>query len=104
MLIAVGDQRYLDDFLMQLGENAETPAEIGMIADYAHAAGRPALLARLGRSAAFDGKVHDRTSFPIPKIKGLLEPEADVEPPLLLSVAPGKHVPQRGREPGGSAG
>lgn len=87
MLIAVGDQRYLDHFLKTLAENAETPQEIGMIAEYANAAGRPTLLARLGRSAAFDGKVHEQTAFPIPEIEGLLKPNADVEPALLLGIA-----------------
>lgn len=87
MLIAAGDQRYLGDFLGRLAENAETATEIGMVAEYANAAGRPALLARLGRSAAFDGKVNEKTSFPIPKIKGLLRPAAAVEPSLLLSLA-----------------
>jgi len=87
MLIAVGDQRYLDHFLKELAENAETAQEIGMIAEYANAAGRPTLLARLGRSAAFDGKVHEQTAFPIPDIDGLLTPTADVDPALLLSIA-----------------
>jgi len=87
MLIAVGDQRYLDHVLKALAENAETPQEIGMIAEYASAAGRPTLLARLGRSAAFDGKVHEQTAFPIPEIDGLLTPVADVEPALLLGIA-----------------
>ena len=87
MLIAVGDQRYLDHFLRTLAEHAETPQEIGMIAEYASAAGRPTLLARLGRNAAFDGKVHEQTAFPIPDIDGLLTPIADVEPALLLGIA-----------------
>ncbi|MEM9624712.1 MAG: lytic transglycosylase domain-containing protein [Pseudomonadota bacterium] len=87
MLIAVDSRRYLDDFLGELTESAETAAEIGMVAEYANAAGRPALLARLGRSAAFEGKVHERTSFPVPRIEGLLRPAAAVEPSLLLSVA-----------------
>lgn len=87
MLIAAGNGRYLDEFLAELGVHAESSAEIGMIADYAKAAGRPTLLARLGRSAAFDGKVHVSTAFPIPKIEGLLEPEASVAPALLLGVA-----------------
>ena len=87
MLIAVGDQRYLDYFLKTLAEDAETPQEIGMIAEYASAAGRPTLLARLGRSAAFDGKVHEQAAFPIPDIDGLLTPIADVEPALLLGIA-----------------
>ncbi len=87
MLIAVGNRRYLDDFLGELAESAEAATEIGMVAEYAHAAGRPTLLARLGRSAAFDGKVHEETSFPIPRIEGLLQPAAAVEPSLLLSLA-----------------
>ncbi len=87
MLIAVGSQHYLDDFLGELAKSAETAAEIGMVAEYASAAGRPTLLARLGRTAAFDGKVHEKTSFPIPRIEGLLRPDATVEPSLLLSVA-----------------
>ncbi|MGI9420889.1 MAG: lytic transglycosylase domain-containing protein [Geminicoccaceae bacterium] len=87
MLIAVGDRRYLGDFLSQLAADATTPAEIAIIADYAKAAGRPALLARLGRTAAFDGKVHEKTAFPIPRIKGLLNPDAAVEPALILSLA-----------------
>ena len=87
MLIAVGDQRYLGDFLGELAARAETAAEIGLIADYANAAGRPALVARLGRSAAFRGQVHEKSAFPIPKIEGLLSPAAPVEPPLLLGLA-----------------
>ncbi|MEM7042110.1 MAG: lytic transglycosylase domain-containing protein [Pseudomonadota bacterium] len=87
MLIAVGDRRYLGDFLVQLAADAETPAEIAMIAEYANAAGRPTLLARLGRNAAFGGVVHKATAFPIPNIAGLLEPAAAVEPSLLLSLA-----------------
>ena len=87
MLIAVGDERYLDDFLEHLASRAETAVEIGLIADYANAAGRPTLLARLGRNAAFEGNVHETSAFPIPKIEGLLQPKADVEPPLLLSLA-----------------
>ncbi|MGI9486334.1 MAG: lytic transglycosylase domain-containing protein [Geminicoccaceae bacterium] len=87
MLIAAGSQPYLDDFLGALAESAETAAEIGMVAEYANAAGRPTLVARLGRSAAFDGKVHEKTSFPIPRIEGLLRPAATVEPSLLLSLA-----------------
>lgn len=105
MLIAVGDEPHLDDVLRQLAANAETPAEIGMIADYAHAAGQPALLARLGRSAAFAGKVHEKTAYPIPKIKGLLEPTADVEPPLLLSLARQESMFQRdAASPAGARG
>ena len=63
MLIAVGSQPYLDDFLGELAESAETAAEIGMVAEYANAAGRPTLMARLGRSAAFNGKVHEKNIF-----------------------------------------
>ena len=87
MLIAVGDQRILDNFLDELANQATTAMEIGLIADYANAAGRPALLARIGRNAAFKGKVHEKSAFPIPKIKGLLQPAASVEPSLLLGVA-----------------
>lgn len=87
LLIAVGDQRLLEDFLGQLADDAETGAEIGLIADYANAAGLPTLVARLGRAAAFDGKVYEKASFPIPTIQGLLQPKAAVEPSLLLSVA-----------------
>ncbi len=87
LLIAVGDRRYLEDFLGQLADNATTAAEIGMIADYADAAGHPTLLARLGRIAAFEGKVHEKAAFPIPTIDGLLRPAATIEPSLLLSVA-----------------
>jgi len=98
MLIAVGNRRYLDDVLMQLAKSAETPAEIGLITDYAHAAGRPSLLARLGRNAAFAGKVHEKSAFPIPKIKGLLEPVAAVDPSLLLGIARQESMFRRGAE------
>ncbi|MGI9508208.1 MAG: lytic transglycosylase domain-containing protein, partial [Geminicoccaceae bacterium] len=87
MLIAAGNRRYLDDFLAELAASAETPEEIGMIADYANAAGRPTLLAQIGRKAAFNGKVHEKSAFPIPKIEGLLEPAAEVQPALLLGLA-----------------
>lgn len=86
MLIAVGDEHYLSDFLGQLSAAAETAAEIGLIAEYANAAGRPTLLARLGRTAAFEGKVNEKSAFPIPNIEGLLQPAADVDPSLLLSL------------------
>lgn len=88
MLIAAGAVNHLDAFLGELSATAETAAEIGIIAEYADAAGRPTLLARLGRTAAFEGKVHEQVAFPIPKIEGLLQPAAaSVEPPLLLGLA-----------------
>jgi soluble lytic murein transglycosylase len=105
MLIAVDDRRYLDDVLKELAEKAETASEIGMIADYANAAGRPALLARLGRSAAFDGKVYEKAAFPIPKIEGLLKPAAEVEPSLLLGVARQESMFRRdAKSPAGARG
>ncbi len=105
MLVAVGDRRYLDDVLKKLAKSAETAVEIGMIADYANAAGRPALLARLGRTAAFDGKVYEKAAFPIPKIDGLLQPVASVEPSLLLGVARQESMFRRdAKSPAGARG
>ncbi len=105
MLIAVGDQHYLDDVLKELAAKAETATEIGMIADYANAAGRPVLLARLGRTAAFDGKVYEKAAFPIPKIEGLLRPVAEVEPSLLLGVARQESMFRRdAKSPAGARG
>ncbi len=88
MLIAAGAVAHLDSFLIQLASMAETGAEIGMVAELANAAGRPVLLARLGRMAAFEGKVNEFAAFPIPAIEGLLQPAADrTEASLLLSLA-----------------
>lgn len=105
LLVAVGDRRYLDDVLKTLAKSADSAAEIGMIADYANAAGRPALLARLGRTAAFEGKVFEKAAFPIPKIEGLLQPVADVEPSLLLGVARQESMFRReAKSPAGARG
>lgn len=88
LLIASGATSRVDDFLAELSATAETAAEIGMIADYANAAGRPTLVAKLGRTAAFEGKVHEHAAFPIPKIEGLLQPAAaSVDSSLLLGLA-----------------
>ena len=105
LLVAVGDRRYLDDVLKKLAGSAKTAVEIGMITDYANAAGRPALLARLGRTAAFEGKVFEKAAFPIPKIDGLLRPAAAVEPSLLLGVARQESMFRRdAKSPAGARG
>lgn len=88
MLIAAGAANHLDDFLLALSEHAETAAEISMIAELAIAGGRPSLLARVGRKAAFEGKIYAPAAFPVPRIKGLLDPGTEiVEPSLLLGLA-----------------
>ncbi|MGI9492374.1 MAG: transglycosylase SLT domain-containing protein [Geminicoccaceae bacterium] len=88
MLIAAGAANHLDDFLLALSEQAETATEISLIAELAIAGGRPSLLARVGRYAAFNGNIYDPAAFPIPRIEGLLNPSAEaVEPPLLFSLA-----------------
>ena len=88
MLIAAGATNHLDPFLLALSEQAETGTEISMIGDLAVAGGRPSLLARVGRRAAFEGNVHGPAAFPIPRIDELLTPSAnDVEPSLLLALA-----------------
>ena len=88
MLIAAGAANHLDDFLLALSDQAESAAEISMIAELAIGGGRPSLLARIGRNAAFEGKIYDPAAFPVPRIEGLLAPGAEaVEPPLLLGLA-----------------
>lgn len=88
MLIAANAANYLDVFLPALSSQAKTGAEIGMIAELAVASGRPGLLAKIGRKAAFKGKVYASAAFPVPRIDGLLKPAAGaVEAPLLLGLA-----------------
>ncbi len=88
MLIAARAFTHLDPFLLALSDQAETATGIAMITELAVAAGRPSLLARIGRRAAFEGKVYDPAAFPVPRIDGLLDPDAEaVEPPLLLGMA-----------------
>lgn len=88
MLIAAGATNHLDSFLLALSDQAETAAEISLIADLAIAGGRPSLLAQVGRRAAFQGNVYSPAAFPLMRIKQLLQPSADsVEPALLLALA-----------------
>lgn len=88
MLIAARAADHLDPFLHALSNQAEGAGEIGMVAELAVAGGRPSLLARVGRRAAFEGKVYDPAAFPVPRIEGLLKPVADgVQPSLLLGLA-----------------
>lgn len=88
MLIAAGATNHIDPFLLALSDQAEAAAEISMIGDLAVAGGRPSLLARVGRKAAFEGNVHGPAAFPVPRIDELLSPSAsDVEPSMLLALA-----------------
>lgn len=88
MLIAADAANHLDDFLRALSDQADTAAEISMISELAIAGGRPSLLAHIGRTAAFKGKIYGPAAFPVPRIDGLLNPVAEaVEAPLLLGLA-----------------
>ena len=88
MLIAARAFAHLDPFLLALSDQAETATDMAMITELAVAGGRPALLAKIGRKAAFEGNVYDPAAFPVPRIDGLLDPDAEaIEPSLLLGMA-----------------
>jgi soluble lytic murein transglycosylase len=87
MLIEADAIDQLPPFLVRLGEQAETPAEVGLVAELAAASGRPHLVAQVGRHAAYYGHTNHAAAFPIPEIPGLMRPPpGDPEAALLLGV------------------
>ena len=87
MLIEADATKQLTPFLVRLGEQANTPAEVGLVAELAASSGRPHLVAQVGRYAAYYGHANHVAAFPIPEIPGLLRPPpGDPEPALLLGV------------------
>jgi soluble lytic murein transglycosylase len=87
MLIEADAIDQLPPFLVRLGEQAKTPAEVGLVAELAAAGGRPHLVAQVGRHAAYYGHTNHAAAFPIPEIPGLMRPPpGDPEPALLLGV------------------
>jgi soluble lytic murein transglycosylase len=74
MLIEADAIDQLPPFLVRLGEQAETPAEVGLVAELAAASGRPHLVAQVGRHAAYYGHTNHAAAFPIPEIPGLRPP------------------------------
>jgi soluble lytic murein transglycosylase len=87
MLIETGALRALVPFLIHLTDLAADPAEVGLVAALAATSGRPHLVTRLGRYAAYYGKVNTAAAFPIPDLEALLEPREDgAEAALVLGV------------------
>ncbi|HEX2478830.1 MAG TPA: hypothetical protein VHK45_06080, partial [Geminicoccaceae bacterium] len=87
MLIEADATDQLPPFLVRLGEQAMTPAEVGLVAELAATSGRPHLVAQVGRHAAYYGHTNHAAAFPLPEISGLMRPPpGDPEPALLLGV------------------
>ncbi|HEX5796745.1 MAG TPA: lytic transglycosylase domain-containing protein [Geminicoccaceae bacterium] len=88
MLIEVDATAKLSPFLIRLADLAESPAEVGLIAELAAASERPHLVTQVGRFAAYYGQVDDAAAFPIPELAGLVRPRpGEPEAALLLGVA-----------------
>jgi soluble lytic murein transglycosylase len=88
MLIEVDATAQLNPFLTRLADLAESPAEVGLVADLAAASGRPHLITQVGRFAAYYGHVNETAAFPIPDLAGLVRPPpGEPEAALLLGVA-----------------
>jgi soluble lytic murein transglycosylase len=87
MLIEADATKQLAPFLVRLGEQAETPDEVGLVAELAASSGRPHLVTEMGRYAAYYGAAHHPAAFPIPEIAGMMQPPiGDPEPALLMGV------------------
>jgi soluble lytic murein transglycosylase len=87
MLIEVDATAQLNPFLTRLADLAESPAEVGLVADLAAASGRPHLITQVGRFAAYYGHVNETAAFPIPDLAGLVRPPpGEPEAALLLGV------------------
>jgi soluble lytic murein transglycosylase len=87
MLIEADATKQLTPFLVRLGEQAKTPAEVGLVAELAASSGRPHLVTEMGRYAAYYGATHHPAAFPIPEIAGMMRPPVgDPEPALLMGV------------------
>jgi soluble lytic murein transglycosylase len=87
MLVEADATKQLTPFLVRLGEQAKTPAEVGLVAELAASSGRPHLVTEMGRYAAYYGAPHHAAAFPIPEIAGMMQPPAgDPEPALLMGV------------------
>ena len=87
MLIEADAIEQLTPFLIRLGEHAESPTEVGLVAELAATSGRPHLVAQVGRYTAYYGHVNHAAAFPIPEIPGLMHPPpGDPEPALLMGV------------------
>ena len=76
MLIEVDATAKLSPFLIRLADLAESPAEVGLIAELAAASERPHLVTQVGRFAAYYGQVNDAAAFPIPELAGLVRAAA----------------------------
>jgi soluble lytic murein transglycosylase len=88
MLIEADATAQLNPFLTRLADLAESPAEVGLVADLAAASGRPHLVTQVGRFAAYYGHVNEAAAFPIPDLGGLVRPPpGEPEAALLLGVA-----------------
>jgi soluble lytic murein transglycosylase len=87
MLIEADATQHLTPFLIRLGEQATSTAEVGLVAELAAASGRPHLVAQVGRYTAYYSVANHVAAFPIPEIAGLIQPpRGDPEPALLLGV------------------
>ena len=87
MLVEADATKHLTPFLVRLGEQAKTPAEVGLVAELAASSGRPHLVTEMGRYAAYYGATHHAAAFPIPEIAGMMQPPAgDPEPALLMGM------------------
>jgi soluble lytic murein transglycosylase len=88
MLIEADATAQLAPFLTRLADLAESPAEVGLVAELAAASGRPHLITQVGRFAAYYGHVNEAAAFPIPDLAGLVRPlPGEPEAALLLGVA-----------------
>ncbi len=88
MLLAVDADEQLRPFLMRLAGDAETPAEVGLVAALAAESGRPHLVTMVGKYAAYYGVVNPTAAFPVPEIERMLRPRpGQPDPALLLGVA-----------------
>jgi soluble lytic murein transglycosylase len=88
MLIEADATQQLTPFLISLGQQATSAAEVGLIAELAASSGRPHLVAQVGRYTAYYGALNHVAAFPIPEIARLIQPpRGDPEPALLLGVS-----------------
>jgi soluble lytic murein transglycosylase len=87
MLIEADAAAQLAPFLIRLGQQATSPAEVGLVAQLAASGGRPHLVTELGRYTAYYGVANHAAAFPIPRIARMLQPPAgDPEPALLMGM------------------
>lgn len=66
---------------------AQDGTRLALVLELASWCGRLDLATALGRTPVREGRIDPALAFPIPRLDGLLRPEAPVEPALLLAVA-----------------